>query len=77
MFGNSPISWQSKKQNTVSKSSCEAEYRAMATVASEVNWLVRLLEEFGVNNLKPVTLSSDNISALNVDHNPVLHYRST
>lgn len=43
MFGNSPISWKSKKQNTVSKSSCEAEYRAMATVASEVTWLVHLL----------------------------------
>ncbi|XP_057529744.1 uncharacterized mitochondrial protein AtMg00810-like [Amaranthus tricolor] len=30
LFGNSPINWKSKKQCTVSKSSSEAKYRAMA-----------------------------------------------
>ena len=50
MLGHSPISWKSKKQHTVSKSSAEAEYRAMASAASEVTWLIRLLEEMGVTN---------------------------
>lgn len=66
LFGNSPISWTSKKQQTVSTSSSEAEYRAMATVASEVTWLVHLLEEFGVENLRPITLACDNQSALHI-----------
>ncbi|XP_019107123.2 uncharacterized mitochondrial protein AtMg00810-like [Beta vulgaris subsp. vulgaris] len=42
LLGNSPISWKSK-QATVSKSSSEVEYRAMANAASEITWVVRLL----------------------------------
>ncbi|XP_021852857.2 uncharacterized mitochondrial protein AtMg00810-like [Spinacia oleracea] len=43
LLGNSPISWKSKKQSTISKSSSEAEYRAMSQASSEVTWIVRLL----------------------------------
>uniref|UniRef100_A0A803LZ91 Retroviral polymerase SH3-like domain-containing protein n=1 Tax=Chenopodium quinoa TaxID=63459 RepID=A0A803LZ91_CHEQI len=45
LFGKSPISWKSKKQATLSKSSSEAEYRAMAQAASETTCIVSLLEE--------------------------------
>ncbi|XP_056692274.1 uncharacterized mitochondrial protein AtMg00810-like [Spinacia oleracea] len=76
LLGNSPVSWKSKKQGTVSKSSSEAEYRAMAAAASEVTWLVRLLEEIGVNSLKPVTLHCDNQSAIYIAKNPVFHERT-
>ena len=43
LFGNSPISWRSNKQSSVSKSSSEAEYRALAAAASEITWIVHLL----------------------------------
>ena len=75
MLGNSSISWKSKKQHTVSKSSAEAEYRAMASAASEVTWVVRLLEEMGIDKLQPVTLHCDDQSALHIAKNPVFHER--
>uniref|UniRef100_A0A803M4B8 Uncharacterized protein n=1 Tax=Chenopodium quinoa TaxID=63459 RepID=A0A803M4B8_CHEQI len=76
MLESSPISWKSKKQPTTSKSSSEAEYRAMAAASSEVAWLVRLLGDFGVTNLKPITLHCDNQSALHIAKNPVFHERT-
>lgn len=76
LLGGSPISWKSKKQTAVARSSLEAEYRAMAQAAAEVTWLVRLLEELGVTNLKPVTLHCDNQSALHIAKNPIFHERT-
>lgn len=76
LLDNSPISWKSKKQNTVSKSSSEAEYRDMASAVSEVEWTVRFLEELGVHDLKPVSLHCDNQSALHIAKNPVFHERT-
>ena len=73
MLGSSPISWKSKKQGTVSRSSSEAEYRAVAQAASEVVWLVRLLEDLGTTNLTPVKLTCDNQSALHIARNPAFH----
>lgn len=76
LLGQSPISWKSKKQARVSKSSAEAEYRSMAAAASEVTWLVNLLTELGISDLQPVTLHCDNQSALHIAKNPVFHDRT-
>jgi len=73
LLGSSPISWKSKKQSTVSKSSVEAEYRAMSQAAAEVTWLVRLLSELGISQTHPVTLHCDNKSALQIAKNLVFH----
>nr|XP_033513338.1 uncharacterized mitochondrial protein AtMg00810-like [Nicotiana tomentosiformis] len=45
--GNSLISWKSKKQNTVSRSSTKAEYISMAWTVAELTWLIRLFKELG------------------------------
>jgi len=76
LLGSSPLSWKSKKQSTVSHSSSEEEYRAMAQAASEITWLVRLLEELGVSGLAPVQLNCDNQYALHIARNPVLRERT-
>ena len=48
LLGDSPISWKTKKQDTMSHSSTEAEYRALAATLRELKWLKRLLGDFGV-----------------------------
>ena len=75
-LGSSLVSWQSKKQSTVSRSSSEAEYRAMATTTCELQWLTYLLQDFRHNFTKPATIYCDNQSAIQIATNPVFHERT-
>ncbi|KAJ9545430.1 hypothetical protein OSB04_025137 [Centaurea solstitialis] len=74
--GGNLVSWKSKKQHTVSRSSVESEYRAMADVTSEMIWVRRLLMELGVvfNNL--MRLYCDSQSAIHIAKNQVFHERT-
>lgn len=75
-LGNSLISWRSKKQSLNSRSTTEAEYRAIADTAQELIWLRWLLENMGVSHSSPTTLYCDNQSAIYIAHNDVFHERT-
>ncbi|GKC55974.1 hypothetical protein Tco_1083572 [Tanacetum coccineum] len=65
-----------KKQNTLSKSSAEAEYRALASVTSEVIWILKILKDLQCENLLPVKLFCDSNSAIKIAVNPVFHEKT-
>lgn len=75
-LGSSPISWKTKKQHTVSRSSAEAEYRSMAALTSELKWLRGLLSYLGAFTLSPMLMYCDSQSALHIAQNPVFHERT-
>jgi len=74
-LGNNLLSWSSKKQPTVSKSSTEAKYHALSSVTSEIVWLSKLLLYFEVDVLS-MMLFCDNKSAISLASNPAHHERS-
>ncbi|KAL4310065.1 hypothetical protein GQ457_01G025390 [Hibiscus cannabinus] len=74
-LGETLISWKSKKQHTVSRSSCEAEYRAMAIATCELVWIAALLDSFQIP-VSQAYLYCDNQSALHLATNQVFHERT-
>ena len=70
------ICWQSTKQNVVVLSSCEAEYIAASTAATQEIWLARLMEELIGREGNPPMLYVDNKAMISLIKNPVLHDRS-
>lgn len=75
-LGSSLISFKSKKQKIVSRSSAEAEYRAMAQTCCEIIWIVGLFKDLQLSDLLPVTLACNNSAALQIAANPVFHERT-
>ncbi|KAL6312310.1 hypothetical protein AAG906_004931 [Vitis piasezkii] len=65
------VTWRSKKQTIVVRSTAEAELRSVAHGICEVLWLKILLEELEVMVKLPLRIYCDNKVAINISHNPV------
>jgi len=74
--GGNIVSWRSKKQEVVARSTAEAEYRAMALALSEMIWMKNLMAELKLLRNNTMVLNCDNISAMNIANNPVQHDRT-
>ena len=56
-LGKNPISWSSKRQKTLARSSTEAEFRAIASTSTEILWIISLLCEIGyTSSIQPTTI---------------------
>jgi transposase InsO family protein len=74
--GGNIVSWRSKKQTVVARSTAEAEFRSMAHGVCEVLWLRILLTELGLFQDMPLMLYCDNKAAIDIANNPVQHDRT-
>ncbi|KAJ9547356.1 LOW QUALITY PROTEIN: hypothetical protein OSB04_019899 [Centaurea solstitialis] len=69
------VSWTSKKQNSVSTSTAEAEYVATGSCCAQVLWMRNQLLDYGFQ-LSKIPIFYDNISAIAISNNPVLHSKT-
>ncbi|XP_061339281.1 uncharacterized mitochondrial protein AtMg00810-like [Gastrolobium bilobum] len=74
-IGDSLVAWRSKKQTTVSRSSSEAEYRALASLSCELQWFQYLFHDLGLP-WHTASVHCDNRSAMYLAHNATFHERS-
>ena len=67
------VTWRSKKQGVVARSSAEAEFRAMAQGICEGLWIHRILKELKMTVELPLKLYCDNKATISIAHNPIQH----
>jgi len=75
-LGESLISWKSKKQQTITRSSLEIEYKAFAATTCKIQWLTYILKDLDVPYIEPAILYYDNQSAIHISSNKVFHDRT-
>jgi hypothetical protein len=75
-LGSNLISWTARKQATVSRSSTEAEYKALANATAEMVWVQKLLTELRIPHPPKTRLWCDNLGATYLSANPVFHART-
>lgn len=75
-FSDSLISWEPKKQNTVSRPSSEAKYRFLASLTCELQWIHYLLQDPHSLHSSLALIFCDNQSAIHIAENSVFHERT-
>ncbi|KAH9726030.1 retrovirus-related pol polyprotein from transposon RE1 [Citrus sinensis] len=75
-LGNNLVSWSSKKQPVIARSSTESEYRSLAAASAEISWLQSLFSELKLQCTEKPAIWCDNLSATELARNPVFHSRT-
>ena len=75
-LGSNLVSWSARKQATVSRSSTEPKYKALANATAEVMWIQTLLKELNIPSPRAAKLWCDNIGAKYLSANPIFHART-
>ena len=75
-LGDNLVSWSSKRQETASRSSSEAEYKGVANAVAETCWIRNLLLELKCPITSATLVYCDNVSAVYLSNNPVKHQRT-
>ena len=71
--GGNLITWRSKKQSMVARSSVEAEFQAMLQGISELLWIKMIVTKLKFEPTNSIKLYCGNEMAINIAHNPVQH----
>ncbi|KAJ9536269.1 hypothetical protein OSB04_un000541 [Centaurea solstitialis] len=74
-LGGRLVSWQCKKQTTVSQSTTEAEYIAASQCCSQVLWIQNQMKDYGLSFLQ-TSIYIDNNSAISIVNNHVKHSKT-
>ncbi|KAM1482299.1 hypothetical protein ACFXTO_034627 [Malus domestica] len=75
-IGGNLVTWKSKKQAVIARSSAEAEYHAMTSTTCELIWLKSLLADLGFLSTQPMYLYCDNQATMHITSNLALHERT-
>jgi len=75
-LGDNLVSWTARKQATMSRSSTEAEYKALANATAKVMWVQKLLTELRIDHPLAARLWCDNLGVKYLSANPVFHART-
>ncbi|KAK3004985.1 hypothetical protein RJ639_017903 [Escallonia herrerae] len=70
------VTWRSKKQPVVARSSSEVEFRSMAQGICELLWLKIILKDLKIKSETPMKPYCENKFTINTAHNPVQHDRT-
>lgn len=72
-LGESLVSWSSRKQQAVARSSTKSKYRSLYNLAAKVLWIRSLLNEINLPFPTACILWCDNLSTGSLANNPIFH----
>ncbi|GKG30352.1 ribonuclease H-like domain-containing protein, partial [Tanacetum coccineum] len=75
-LGDNLLTWSSKRQDTLSRSSAEAEYYGVVNAVAETAWIRNLLREFHTPLFTETLVYCDNVSVVYMSANPMQHQRT-